>query len=58
MEPLGDGKKKMNNQQELLIKQLKNKIFQRDLKIANLEKELYKLKVQLELIKNSQLFIN
>lgn len=48
----------MNNQQELLIKQLKNKIFQRDLRISYLLEEIDKLKKQVQLFQNSQMYIN
>lgn len=49
----------MNDQQkDLLIKQLKNKLFQRDLRIVYLLEEIDKLKTQVQLFQNSQMYIN
>lgn len=49
----------MNEQQkDLLIKQLKNKLFQRDLRITYLLEEIDKLKTQVQLFQNSQMYIN
>ena len=49
----------MNDQQkDLLIKQLKNKLFQRDLRISYLLEEIDKLKKQVQLFQNSQMYIN
>lgn len=45
-------------QKDLLIKQLKNKLFQRDLRIAYLLEEIDKLKTQVQLSQNSQMYIN